>query len=249
VEYCKKDGNWTEVGECPAEKPTQCDLEAFKQSVCVEGIFDHHELQELHSTVWANYRDKFCIDYISQHLPRDPIPTHPLRDWQSKLYQKLILAPHPREIIFVVDSVGNQGKSWFSKYYRSLHEKNTQIVKPCKAANMAYMIKEASRVFFFDLVRSRKLYLQYDFVEELKDREVVSPKYHTRLVQLCTTPHIMVLMNHYPDITRLSHDRYVIYKICDENPNFDPVGVSIEEQKAAELRMSNLREEQNHREY
>jgi hypothetical protein len=108
---------------------------------------------------------------------------------------------------------------------------------------MAYMIKETTRVFFFDLARSRKLYLQYDFVEELKDREVMSPKYHTRLVQLCTTPHIVVLMNHYPDITRLSADRYVIYKICDENPNFDPVGVTIEEQAAAELQIVNRREE------
>lgn len=114
---------------------------------------------------------------------------------------------------------------------------------------MAYTIKEMTRVFFFDVARSRKLYLQYDFVEELKDREVMSPKYYTRLVQLCTTPYIVVLMNHYPDITRLSADRYIIYKMCDENPNFDPVGVSIEEQNAAELQMGNLREEQQHREY
>ena len=108
---------------------------------------------------------------------------------------------------------------------------------------MAYIIKETTRVFFFDLARSRKLYLQYDFVEELKDREVMSPKYHTRLVQLCTTPHIVVLTNHYPDITRLSADRYAIYKICDENPNFEPVGVTVEEQSAAELQITERKAE------
>jgi hypothetical protein len=86
-------------------------------------------------------------------------------------------------------------------------------------------------------------------VEELKDREVMSPKYHTRLVQLCTTPHIVILMNQDPDITRLSADRYVIYKICEENPNFDPLGVTIEEQAEAELQLANHREEQQHREY
>ena len=208
------------MGECPAEKSSRCDLEAFKQSVRDEGVYDHTELAELHSKVWAQYRDKFCIEYISQHLPRELLPAHPLRPWQFKLNEKLKAPPHPREIIFIVDPVGNQGKSWFSKYYRSLHEKNTQVVKPSKAADMAYIIKETTRVFFFDLARSRKLYLQYNFVEELKDREVMSPKYHTRLVQLCSTPLIVVLMNQYPDITRLSADRYVIYKIGDDNPNF-----------------------------
>jgi hypothetical protein len=45
-----------EVGECPAEKSTRCDLEAFKQSVC-EGIVNHDELAELQSKMWAMYRD------------------------------------------------------------------------------------------------------------------------------------------------------------------------------------------------
>lgn len=247
IEYCKKDGDVFEAGVRPQEKSTRCDLEAFKQSVR-EGITDHDELAELHSVVWAKYRDKFCIEYISKHLPREPVPNHPLRPWQQVMFQLLARPPHPREIIFIVDKVGNQGKSWLSKYYRSLHEKTTQIVKPCKTADMAYTIKETTRVFFFDLARSRKLYLQCDFVEELKDREVMSPKYHTRLVQLCATPHIVVLMNQDPDITALSADRYVIYRICDNNPNFNPVGVTVDEQTAAEAEKENRSDERN-REY
>jgi len=188
--------------------------------------------------------NKFCIDCISKHLPQEPIPSHPLCPWQQKMFERLARPPHPREIIFIVDAAGNNGKSWLSKHCRSLHENNTQMVKPCKTADMAHTIKETTRVFFFDLARSRKLHLQCNFVEELKDREVMSPKCHTRLVQLCTTPHVAVLMNHYPDIACLSAHRCVIYKICDENPNFDPVGVTVEERAAAELQIATRREEQ-----
>ena len=120
VEHCKKDGDFTEVGECPPEKSTRCDLEAFKQSVR-ESTCDHDELAELHSKVWAMHRDKFCVECISKHLPQQPVSNHPLRPWQQVVFQLLARPPHPREITFIVDKVGNQGKSWLSKYYRSLH--------------------------------------------------------------------------------------------------------------------------------
>ena len=55
---------------------------------------------------------RFFADFIDDHLDvDDPVQTHPLRGWQQELYSCLTKAPDPRHIIFVVDTVGNQGKS------------------------------------------------------------------------------------------------------------------------------------------
>jgi len=45
--------------------------------------------------------------------------------------------------------------------------------------------------------------------------------------------------------TRVTGSLTIRVKICDENPNFDPVGVTVEEQKAAERQ----EEERDDREY
>lgn len=122
------------------------------------------------------------------------------------------LAPDPRKIIFVVDINGNQGKSWFARYYCDMNE-NGMVVIPGKKADMAYTINESCRVFFFDCPRSKQGdFIQYDFLEELKNGYFLSPKYESRIKKLAT-PHIVVLMNETPDMTKLSEDRYEIIRL------------------------------------
>ena len=109
VEYCSKDGDVTTWGEPPSEENRsgqRTDLEKFKDSV-KEGIYDHKILRELHSTVYASCW-KFCRDYVDDNKPPISVEAHPLREWQSDLYQTLVQAPDKREIIFIVDETGKQ---------------------------------------------------------------------------------------------------------------------------------------------
>lgn len=90
-----------------------------------------------------------------------------------------------------------------------MHE-NSQIIVPGKKADMAYVVMESSRVFFFDCPRSKQGdFIQYDFLEEVKNGYIFSPKYESRIKKLAT-PHIVVLMNEYPDMSKLSEDRYSV---------------------------------------
>lgn len=207
IEYCKKDADFTEVGIPPSGKGARSDLEDFKASV-KEGVTSLKELRELHSEVCARF-PRFIKEYVEDNKEAVTVPKHALRDWQSTLYNRLILPPNPREIIFIVDITGNQGKSWFCRYYSDLHE-NAQIMVPGKKADMAYVVRDDCRVFFLDCPRSKQGdFIQYDFLEELKNGYIFSPKYESAIKKF-KTPHVVVCMNERPCMEKLSNDRYSV---------------------------------------
>lgn len=120
--------------------------------------------------------------------------------------------PDKREIIFVVDRTGNEGKTWFSRYFCSLHE-DAMIIVPGKKADMAYTVRSDCKTFLIDCPRSKQgEYIQYDFLEELKNGFVFSTKYESK-AKIFPTPHVVVFMNEPPDFDKLSADRYSITEL------------------------------------
>jgi len=210
AEYCKKDGDFFEVGHPPEGAGHRSDLDAFKDDV-KSGNHDLAQIREIHSDAYAKY-PRFCLEYLQDNLPKKTIEAHPLHQWQADMNVVLNGEPDDRTIRFIVDHTGNNGKTWFAHYYASLHDR-VQVLQPGKKADMAYALDATVRTLFIDAPRSKQgEFLQYDFLEQCKDGYVFSSKYESR-VKTLSKCHVVVLMNEEPDMTKLSADRYEIIRL------------------------------------
>ena len=211
IEYCKKEGDWIDFGQMGSTQGKRSDLEAFKEDVKA-GTLDHKELRETHSDVWAKYT-RFCIAYVQDNQPTPEPIEHELRPWQQALLSILESEPDSRKINFIVDEVGNSGKSWFAHWYAYHHKNDSQVLNPGPKKDMAYALAPGLRVFFLDAPRSKQgEFIQYDFLEDLKNGYVFSTKYESR-IKTYKPMHVVVSMNERPDMTKLSADRYNIINI------------------------------------
>lgn len=220
IEYCKKDGDVTELGEYQGRKPggkqgKRSDLHEFKEAVKAAQAsgeyMTHKRAREEYSDVYSKYA-RFCELYIADCRPTPEIAEHPLYPWQRGLEHHLLHdEPCDREVIFVVDRPGNSGKSWFSKRF-SRDNPTAQLMTPGKMADMSYALDESTTVLLIDCPRSRYELFQYDFCEYVKNGHVFSTKYESRVKRLGKC-HVVVFMNQLPDDTKLSIDRYTIIEI------------------------------------
>lgn len=210
ISYCKKDGDFLEFGTCPSGPGVRSDLDAFKDAV-KQGTLDLKRIREEHSEVYAKYT-RFCLEFVQDHYPVKDCTDHELFDWQKDVKKLLDGEPDPRQIVFLVDEIGNSGKTWFAHWYTQKNQLS-QVLLPGKKADMAYALDSTIRVLFVDAPRSKQGdFIQYDFLEDVKNGYVFSTKYESRVKRLSAV-HVVVNMNEEPDMGKLSRDRYKIIHV------------------------------------
>lgn len=214
AEYCKKDGDFIEFGTLTLTKGKRTDIDAFKDDVKL-GVLTVKELRDAHSIMFAKY-PQFCVQFIQDNNSVLDVDAHVLYGWQESLFQELKLPADPRKVIFCVDVIGNSGKSWFCHYTAGLLP-GVQVLLPGKKADMCMMVDLDAKIIFLDATRSKQgEFIQYDFLEELKNRYIFSGKYLSVLKCLKATPHVVVMMNEQPDMNKLSMDRYHILEVSPD---------------------------------
>lgn len=122
-----------------------------------------------------------------------------------------------RRILFIVDEVGNAGKTILSRYCL-VHRPGTQILRMGRVADMAHAINNHNDLFFINIPRTKMEMINYETLEDLKDGMVWSPKYKSMMKMFRTSPNLIVTMNSMPNMEALSQDRYVILIL--ENGNW-----------------------------
>lgn len=203
------DADVTEFGTRARGSGKRSDLEPFKEAV-KSGVFDRKTLREDFSEVSAKF-PRFFDSYIQDNIPAPVIEPHPLREWQQDLNHTLLLPANRRTVLFVVDKIGNEGKSWFAQYYCALHD-NAFVMESAKKTDMAYLFSDICHVLFMDCTREQNEYINYSFIESCKNGYVVSSKYECRIKRY-PPMHVVVFMNQEPNMEKLSKDRYVIIEL------------------------------------
>jgi hypothetical protein len=208
--YCKKDGDFEEFGRVPNTPGRTNRYEDFRDWVVSHGTRPTMaEVAIAFPSIFLNSgRVQSFIDLVFP-TQRDVVGEY--RPYQASLRDDLDVAnPCSRKIVFVVDPVGNAGKSWFVDRYASTNTERVQILSVGRREDLSFAVDERKSVFLFDLPRSSSEFLPYTLLEQLKDRRVFSNKYESRMKTFPHPVHVVVFTNEYPDMTKLSADRYRI---------------------------------------
>lgn len=221
ADYCKKENDFEEFGSVPVAGKTNR-YDDFRDWVLTHGTRPTlaEVALEFPSIFMQSGRVQLFIDSIFPNVPEQPGEYRPYQQSLAELLDEPFA--DNRKIIFIVDPVGNAGKSWFVDKYHSLNYDRCQILSVGRREDLSFAVDERKSVFLFDLPRSSAEFLPYTILEQLKDRRLFSNKYESRMkmVNHGNPVKVVVFTNEYPDMKKLSHDRYMIIEWSNA-PIFD----------------------------
>ena len=146
-----------------------------------------------------------------------------LKPWQNELMK--YIEPHDREIIWVVGKDGNEGKSWFQKYVKSVFG-TRRVVSGIDIKSNSASIFQALRkcpivtadIFLFNIGKSKTKFEQinYDALEKMKDGEAFASKYNSQQLKIRVPNVVMVFSNSVPNVSQLAKVRFKVISIIND---------------------------------
>lgn len=219
VKYCSKEGNVTTRGTIVTKGKRKCDMVD-----CVKMQVDNKSTEDILEKHGAGYiMNKKKIDEIAEEIKTERCRTAlkknaeliTLREWQQKAIE-ILMSQTDREILFIVDEVGGQGKSFLTDYL--IAKENAVAFDNGKSADIKYGYT-GQEIVIFDLCRSEADHINYGVIENIKNGRFFSTKYECRQKIYLNKPKVIVMMNHFPEMTKLSNDRYIIYLLVNNEIN------------------------------
>ena len=146
-----------------------------------------------------------------------------LKPWQNELMK--YMGPCDREIFWIVGKDGNEGKSWFQKYVKSVFGTRRVVsgidIKTGNASIFQALRKHplvTADIFLFNIGKSMKKFdeINYDALEKLKDGEAFASKFNSQQLKIRVPNVVMVFSNSYPDFKELANKRFRVFYIKND---------------------------------
>ncbi|UOF81474.1 rep protein [Circoviridae sp.] len=134
-------------------------------------------------------------------------------DWQKAVLEMIDQEPDDRTIIWIYEHEGNAGKTALAKYLAITRK---ALYVSGKSNDIKYAVSEAEHkdIIILDVPRCNQDYISYEAIESVKNGIFFCGKYESKQV-IFNSPHLIVFSNEKPDTTKLSEDRWKIYKISE----------------------------------
>lgn len=181
----------------------------------IKGIMPRAHLERARGTAIENL--KYCKkdnDFITNIIMPYEEKLCPLitefNEWQAELIDILQTEPDFRSIHVYVDYEGHKGKTSICRYLSRNNRINWIKTGTVDGSKHILMESKNCRDIAFDLPRGALP--PYQLIEELKDGLLYSTKYEGGKKEIAI-PHIIIFTNKYPNIDKLSKDRWIIKEI------------------------------------
>lgn len=202
------------------EDPENAHLKKTQVGILASKIWSCQTVQEALLTVQTPSDVNGVIALFNNKPTEEHKDEIEFRPWQSKLWERLQLPPDDRKIIWICDKNGGAGKSRFTKWM-NLNNHAVVFKQFGGTRDSASIIADAvargwdQRVVICDLARNFEDKEIYTALECLKDGMVTTTKYVGKTVAF-KCPHVVVFANFWPNIFKMSKDRWVLWELHHE---------------------------------
>jgi len=229
--YCSKEGKVTEWGTMPEASGARTDIAAMYEAVA-QGTDEYDiatAMPETHAKYYKaadRYRKLCSTKKGLASLKEEMALSQPIR-WQMEVLD-LLKYQGTRQVLWVVDLDGNKGKTWLAKWL--MVNNDAFVADNAKAADLAHAYGDQEYVVL-DYTRSQEDWVNYSFIESLKNGRIFAPKYEST-VRVFKPAKVLCLSNWWPDETQLSSDRWMIYDLATEGPATETEEIESKSQSA-----------------
>lgn len=222
-DYCKKDSEYTEAGKPPPGQGARTDIielaNRWRENKSYIGMRDEPTWYQFMKRIIEQV--KMEEEETNIDMAKKEFTEVTLYKWQESVLKLLMQKPDSRRVIWVYDTVGNTGKSWFSKFLVARH--GAIRMENGRNADVKHAYN-GQQIVIFDYSRSVEGRINYEVIESIKNGLFFSSKYNSSM-KIFNSPHILCLANFKPEIEKLSQDRWYIKEIGKagsyiENPQY-----------------------------